>query len=313
VRALTARRRRPLYPLPIPPHQAQELREAGQEPYAYRFDRTHYTDDLQRQYEGLTAGEARGVARRGAARRAGGEGRRDRAPGPPRGGTRGSGARGGRRLTRPGPAPPQPMPSTPPGEEDASADVAVAGRIVARRVMGKLAFLSVRDDRGTVQVRRRRRRGRGRAGPGLGGAAAAGGERRTTADAWQSATPQPSAHPNTFNPLSPPHPQLYVDKARLEEAQPGAFAQLKNQLDVGDIVGAAGSVKRTEKGELSVVARSLEVCVLGFAGGAPGQAAWGSCRGWWVAAPTSVSALPAAPPLPTPLSPPSARPSSQRS
>jgi lysyl-tRNA synthetase class II len=37
--------------------QAQELREAGKEPYAYRFDRTHYTDDLQRQFEGLAAGE----------------------------------------------------------------------------------------------------------------------------------------------------------------------------------------------------------------------------------------------------------------
>ena len=69
--------------------------------------------------------------------------------------------------------------------------------------MGKLAFLSVRDGRGTVQ--------------------------------------------------------LYVDKARLEAAQPGGFAQLKDQIDVGDIVGATGSVKRTEKGELSVVAGGLQV------------------------------------------------------
>jgi hypothetical protein len=52
--------------------------------------------------------------------------------------------------------------------------------------------------------------------------------------------------------------QIYVDKARLEAAQPGGFAMLKGSVDVGDIVGATGSVKRTEKGELSVVANSLQ-------------------------------------------------------
>ncbi|KAI8474152.1 MAG: hypothetical protein J3K34DRAFT_456975 [Monoraphidium minutum] len=139
--------------------KAQELRDAGQEPYAYRFDRTHYTEDLQRQYEHLA-----------------------------------------------------------PGEEDAAAAVAVAGRVVARRVMGKLAFLSIRDDRGAVQ--------------------------------------------------------LYIDKARLEEASPGAFGLLKNQLDVGDIVGAAGSVKRTEKGELSVVAASLQARPDQGAAAAAGQVHW---------------------------------------
>ncbi len=41
--------------------------------------------------------------------------------------------------------------------------------------------------------------------------------------------------------------------------QPGGFASLKSLLDIGDIVGATGSVKRTEKGELSVVAGSLTV------------------------------------------------------
>lgn len=124
--------------------QAGQLRQASQEPYAYRFDRTHYTSELQQQYDHLE-----------------------------------------------------------PGQEDESASVAVAGRIVARRVMGKLAFLSVRDDKGQLQI--------------------------------------------------------YVDKARLEAAQPGGFAQLKNLLDIGDIVGAKGSVKRTEKGELSVVANELSI------------------------------------------------------
>jgi len=58
--------------------------------------------------------------------------------------------------------------------------------------MGKLAFLSVRDDRGQLQI--------------------------------------------------------YVDKARLEAQQPEAFGQLKNLLDVGDIIGAKGSVRGLRKG-----------------------------------------------------------------
>lgn len=124
--------------------KAQQLRAAAQEPYAYRFDRSHYTADVQQQYAGLE-----------------------------------------------------------PGQEDEGAVVSVAGRVVARRVMGKLAFLAVRDDKGQLQV--------------------------------------------------------YVDKARLEANQPGGFGSLKNLFDIGDIIGATGSVKRTEKGELSVVATELQV------------------------------------------------------
>ncbi len=89
------------------------------------------------------------------------------------------------------------------GQEDEKAHVAVAGRVMAKRVMGKLAFLSVRDDKAQIQ--------------------------------------------------------LYVDRARLDEAQPGGFDLLKNLVDVGDIVGAEGTVKRTEKGELSVVATRLHI------------------------------------------------------
>ena len=37
------------------------------------------------------------------------------------------------------------------GEKDA---VSIAGRIVARRAFGKLAFLTLRDDSGTIQVRK---------------------------------------------------------------------------------------------------------------------------------------------------------------
>lgn len=42
------------------------------------------------------------------------------------------------------------------GEElnDESNFVSIAGRIVARRAFGKLAFLTLRDDSGTIQVRK---------------------------------------------------------------------------------------------------------------------------------------------------------------
>lgn len=42
--------------------------------------------------------------------------------------------------------------------------------------------------------------------------------------------------------------QLYIEKGRLEDE----FKNIKDWTDSGDIIGATGSVKRTEKGELSV-------------------------------------------------------------
>jgi len=92
------------------------------------------------------------------------------------------------------------------GEEDESADVTVAGRILTRRIFGKLAFFTLQDESGTVQ--------------------------------------------------------LYLDKKRLDAAVSGEegaasvkpFASAKQWTDAGDIIGVRGTVKRTEKGELSVVA-----------------------------------------------------------
>ncbi|PON98034.1 Aminoacyl-tRNA synthetase, class II (D/K/N)-like [Trema orientale] len=78
--------------------------------------------------------------------------------------------------------------------------VSIAGRIVARRAFGKLAFLTLRDDSGTIQ--------------------------------------------------------LYCEKGRLVSDQ---FEQLKNLVDIGDILGASGSIKRTEKGELSVYVNSFAI------------------------------------------------------
>ncbi|CAN1294774.1 Lysine--tRNA ligase, chloroplastic/mitochondrial [Linum perenne] len=88
------------------------------------------------------------------------------------------------------------------GEESTSEcdHVSIAGRIVARRAFGKLAFLTLRDDSGTIQ--------------------------------------------------------LYCEKEKLLDDQ---FNQLKNYVDIGDILGANGSMKRTDKGELSVCLKSFTI------------------------------------------------------
>jgi len=85
------------------------------------------------------------------------------------------------------------------GEEDESADVAVAGRIMARRVFGKLAFFTLQDESGTIQ--------------------------------------------------------LHLEKNRLGDS----FKDLKAWTDGGDIIGVRGSVRRTDKGELSVYAKEWKM------------------------------------------------------
>jgi lysyl-tRNA synthetase, class II len=77
--------------------------------------------------------------------------------------------------------------------------VAIAGRILARRVFGKLAFFELQDETGKIQ--------------------------------------------------------LYLEKQRIDAAMSDltdAFELLKKLSDTGDILGVKGTIKRTEKGELSV-------------------------------------------------------------
>ncbi len=82
--------------------------------------------------------------------------------------------------------------------------VRVAGRIMARRVFGKLAFFTLQDESGSIQ--------------------------------------------------------LYLDKQTISTAMgETAFADVKQLTDVGDILGAAGTLKRTEKGELSVVVEDYSI------------------------------------------------------
>jgi lysyl-tRNA synthetase, class II len=84
--------------------------------------------------------------------------------------------------------------------EEVDIAVSIAGRILARRVMGKLAFFSLQDETGTIQ--------------------------------------------------------LFLSKPQIEAGMPAvadAFAHLKQLTDVGDIIGVHGTIKRSEKGELSIL------------------------------------------------------------
>ena len=89
------------------------------------------------------------------------------------------------------------------GEQRDDVTVSVAGRIMMRRVMGKLAFAKLVDGSGSIQ--------------------------------------------------------LYVDKKTLDGEQEGGFGMFKQLVDAGDIVGVSGGVRRTDKGELSVVVKNLQI------------------------------------------------------
>ncbi len=124
--------------------KAQQWREAGINPYPYRYDRTHRTAELHTQYADLEPG----------------------------------------------------------GE--VAVQVRVAGRIMARRVFGKLAFFTIQDEQGTIQ--------------------------------------------------------FYLEQQRIQgHMGEGAFERLKQGTDVGDILGGQGTIKRTEKGELSVYVSTYEL------------------------------------------------------
>ncbi|GER50694.1 lysine--tRNA ligase [Striga asiatica] len=137
------------------------------------------------------------------------------------------------------------------GESD---NVSIAGRIVARRAFGKLAFLTLRDDSGTIQV-------------------------LLSVDfvfySYIVASvlfmilrnlEKMSVHlieKQSFKQYLPVTLlgssqllMLYCEKERLLSDQ---FELLKALVDIGDILGARGSIKRTEKGELSVCVTSFSI------------------------------------------------------
>ena len=86
-----------------------------------------------------------------------------------------------------------------PKGEERDVTVSVAGRVMTRRVMGKLAFFTLADETGTIQ--------------------------------------------------------LFLEKAGLEAEQDGWFKQITGLVDAGDWLGVSGSLRRTDRGELSVKVR----------------------------------------------------------
>ncbi|WP_415399193.1 lysine--tRNA ligase [Synechococcus sp. W4D4] len=86
----------------------------------------------------------------------------------------------------------------PNGEERVVA-VAVAGRVMTRRVMGKLAFFTLADETGPIQ--------------------------------------------------------LFIEKSTLGDA----FGHLTSLVDAGDLIGVSGSLRRTDRGELSVKVKDWQM------------------------------------------------------
>ncbi|NJR15069.1 MAG: lysine--tRNA ligase [Calothrix sp. CSU_2_0] len=127
--------------------KAEQFRQLGINPYAYHWESTHHTAQLQENFVDLPSGE------------------------------------------------------------EVDFQVAVAGRVMARRFMGKLAFCTLEDETGKIQ--------------------------------------------------------LYIEKQAIEEGMTGtienAFKTIEKLVDVGDIIGVKGTIKRTQKGELSVFVRQFSI------------------------------------------------------
>jgi lysyl-tRNA synthetase class 2 len=90
--------------------------------------------------------------------------------------------------------------------EERDLAVAVAGRVMTRRVMGKLAFFTLADESGPIQ--------------------------------------------------------LFIEKATLAAAMPEdseAFAHITSLVDAGDLIGVEGTLRRTDRGELSVKVRRWQM------------------------------------------------------
>ena len=94
-----------------------------------------------------------------------------------------------------------------PNGQERDVPVAVAGRVMTRRVMGKLAFFTLVDESGPIQ--------------------------------------------------------LFLDKASLDAAAgddpAGGFAELTSLVDAGDLIGVQGTLRRTDRGELSVKVTSWQM------------------------------------------------------
>ena len=109
--------------------------------------------------------------------------------------------------------------------EERDLEVAVAGRVMTRRVMGKLAFFTLADETGPIQLYLEKAT--------LDGAPTEG------ALADGAAGPEAAA-------------------------APGNFAQITSLVDAGDLIGVRGTLRRTDRGELSVKVMSWSMLTKGL-------------------------------------------------
>ena len=106
--------------------------------------------------------------------------------------------------------------------EEIEDEVAIAGRVMLRRFMGKLAFIDLQDETGKIQLYLEKKRINNTMSE----------DKDTTGESNSPAC-----------------------AVRLV----GAFNHLKKLSDIGDILGVKGTVKRTERGELSVYVSEFKI------------------------------------------------------
>ena len=114
------------------------------------------------------------------------------------------------------------------GEEDEQADVAVAGRIMTRRVFGKLAFFTLQDESGTIQLQF---------------------DKSRLNESFKVRLSSPTVRNKclAFACNLPSFTLRFL------------MQQLKDWTDGGDIIGIRGTIRRTDKGELSVYAKEWKM------------------------------------------------------
>lgn len=115
--------------------------------------------------------------------------------------------------------------------EEVDVNVAIAGRIIARRIMGKLAFFNLQDETGTIQLYLEKKR----INPEL------------IEDNLESLLPKKLVSL-----------QRTTEKS-LSQSPKTRFDVLTKLTDAGDILGVQGTIKRTEKGELSVYVKEYTI------------------------------------------------------
>ncbi|MCP4972200.1 MAG: lysine--tRNA ligase [Prochlorococcus sp.] len=118
--------------------------------------------------------------------------------------------------------------------EERDVQVSVAGRVLTRRVMGKLAFFTLADESGTIQLYIEKA-----------SLEAAASSAQEIAPEDKKAVEEKAAQAKAV--------EAKASEDQVSEAsRPSAFVQLTTLVDAGDWIGVSGILRRTDRGELSV-------------------------------------------------------------